>query len=73
MKDVLWTIFLTWLIWKIWSFFSKPKRVYVQKNEFKFYQNTTGEEKNSAGKNKSTPKKPFMDEGEYFDFEEIKK
>ena len=73
MRDVFWTILITWLVWKIWSFFSESKRVYIQKNEHHHYHNQQ-EGKTTVSQNNQIKKKYFSDnEGEYVDFEEVKK
>lgn len=77
MRDVIWTIIVTWVIWKIWSMFKSARTVVVQKNEqhnhHHHYHNqpegTTTVNTQTASRNKSFKD----DDGEYIDFEEVKK
>lgn len=74
MTDVIWTIIGAWVIWKIWAAFSSvgsSKNVVLEKHEHHHhhYQNNTSKQTAST----DTKKKFGDDEGEYVEFEEIKK
>ena len=68
MRDVFYTLLVTWIIWRILSAFSSVKTKQTI---------NTPPDSSQQGKttvvDKSSPKKNFGDnEGEYVDFEEVK-
>ncbi|MFN6038561.1 MAG: hypothetical protein ACK452_08835 [Bacteroidota bacterium] len=74
MRDVFWTIMITWIVWRIWAWFSTSKNVIIQKNEHHHHYNRTKEGDTKIVNSSSTSKKYFNDgDGEYVEFEEIKK
>ncbi len=77
MRDVIWTIIICWVIWKLWSMIKSARTVVIQKNEQHEHHHHYHSEQEGATKVEqlnSGKQKIFRDtEGEYVDFEEIKK
>jgi hypothetical protein len=79
MRDVIWTIIVIWVIWKIWSMIRDARTVVVQKNEqhnhyHQHNHNSTPEGTTHVSAGNSSTEKIFRkDEGDYVDFEEVKK
>ena len=75
MRDVVWTIIISWVVWKLWASFQRARTsATFHKEEHHHHHYSNSNEGETVVQNSSNNKeKKFRDnEGDYVDFEEIK-
>ena len=73
MTDLFWTIVTSWIIWRLWSFFANNRTVHIQKNEFNHFTHHHYSTTNPEFKHEKCNKFSTHNDGEYIEFEEVKK